>query len=91
MEGESSGENDVSSGAKAQFEELYAKAEKALKELSSAGGAWAYTDETLAEARKLADQQDYDKAIKLTKDVMSETDIALQQFQSQKQAGPYLF
>ena len=92
MEGDSSEQGTaMSSGAKAQFEEVYAKAEKALKQVSDAGGAWAYTEDTLKEARSLAEKQDYDKAIKLTKDVITESEIALQQHESQKNAGPYLF
>ena len=92
MEGDSSEEGaPMSSGAKAQFEEVYAKAEKVLKQVSDAGGAWAYTEDTLKDARSLAEKQDYDKAIKLAKDAITESEIALQQHESQKSAGPYLF
>ncbi|MGD8569840.1 MAG: hypothetical protein PVJ39_17270, partial [Gammaproteobacteria bacterium] len=78
-------------GAKDEFDKTYVKAEKALKQLSDAGGAWAFTEDTLKESRELANNQDYDKAIKLVKQAMAETDIALRQFESQKNAGPYLF
>lgn len=92
FEGVSSGTGSSSGGAaKAQFEEIYAKAEQALKQVTSAGGAWAFTEDTLKEARSLAEKQEFDKATKLAKDAITESEIALQQFESQKNAGPYLF
>lgn len=86
-----SAEEDMAGGAKGEFDILYVKAEKALKQLSDAGGAWVNTEDTLKQARDLASKQDYDQAMKLVKEAMAETDIALQQFESQKNAGPYLF
>jgi hypothetical protein len=74
-----------------QFEQVYKQAEDAYKKVKDAGGAWAYTEDTLKEARQAADAKDYDKATKLAKNALEESEIARVQFEGQKQAGPYLF
>lgn len=90
LQGGSAGD-DSASGAKGEFDKLYGKAEKSLKKLADAGGAWVNTEDTLKQARDLASKQNYDKAMKLVKEAMAETDIAQQQFESQRNARPYLF
>lgn len=81
----------VGAGINPQFDELYARAEAAYKEVDKLGGAWAYTGDLLKEASEHAAKKDFGKAIPLAKAVIAESEMALQQFRSQQGAGPHLF
>ena len=74
-----------------QYTKLINEAETTYKEVDQMGGAWAYTEELIQEARTKASQNKYDEAIKLAKDAYDEAISAKTQFESQINAGPYLF
>lgn len=76
---------------KAMFEMQLSKAEAAYKEVDAQGGAWRDTEETLEAAKKAAESQNYEKALELANDVLSESMLAKQQSDSQKNAKPWVF
>ena len=79
------GEDQVS------FNQMYQQAEAALQKASEANNAWSTTEETLDEAKQAAAKADYAAAIKLAERAKWESEMALSQAESQKNAGPTLF
>ena len=79
------------SDLKAQYEKTLKDAEAAYKAVDQVGGAWAYTEDKMAEAKKAAEANDFGKALALAKEAYDESLIAKQQFDGQVNAGPYLF
>ena len=79
------------SDSKSQYEKVMKDAEAAYKEVDKAGGAWAYTEDTLGEAKKAAEANDFAKALELAKEAYDQSVLAKQQFEGQVNAGPYLF
>ena len=74
-----------------KYTALITKAEAAFKEASQMGAAWAYTEDMIKDAKTRASQNQFDEAIKLAKEAYDEAVLAKAQFESQKDAGPYLF
>jgi outer membrane murein-binding lipoprotein Lpp len=79
------------SDLKTQYEKALKEAESAYKAVDQVGGAWAYTEEKMDEAKKAAETNDFAKALQLAKEAYDESMIAKQQFEGQVNAGPYLF
>ena len=93
-EGTTGGDEMAAAGGSSgngSYDELLKQVTDDLKELDSAGGAWAYTDELIEKAQEAAKAKDFDKAMKILKDASSETKLARAQLESQKKAGPSLF
>ena len=75
----------------AAFEKAYQAAEAAYKKVSALEGAgWRDTGDFLKEAKETA-KTDIKKDISLAEYAKFESEAALAQFESQKNAGPYLF
>jgi hypothetical protein len=79
------------SDLKSQYEKILKDAESAYKAVDQAGGAWAYTEDKMADAKKAAAANDFGKALELAKDAYDESLLAKQQSEGQVNAGPYLF
>ena len=79
------------SDLKFQYEKTIKDAETAYKTVDQAGGAWVYTEEKMAEAKKAAEANDYAKALELAKEAHDQSLLAKQQFDNQSNAGPTLF
>lgn len=76
---------------KAQYEKAIKDAETAFKAVDQMGGAWAYTEELMGEAKKAAQANDFAKALEFAKEAHGQSLLAKQQFEGQVTAGPYLF
>ncbi|MGD8594386.1 MAG: hypothetical protein PVF82_16250 [Gammaproteobacteria bacterium] len=81
----------ASSDTKSQYEKAIKEAETAFKAVDQVGGAWAYTEEKMDEAKKAAASNDFAKALDLAKEAYDQSMLAKQQFENQVNAGPYLF
>ena len=81
----------ASSDVKSQYEKTIKEAETAFKSVDQVGGAWAYTEEKMDEAKKAAEANDFAKALDLAKDAYEQSLLAKQQFENQINAGPALF
>lgn len=82
-----SGDSDL----KSQYEKTIGEAETSYKAVDQVGGAWAYTEEKIDEAKKAAETKDYAKALELAKEAHDESLLAKQQLEGQVNAGPTLF
>ena len=76
---------------KTQYEKTLKDAESAYKAVDQVGGAWAYTEDKMADAKKAAEANDFSKALELAKEAYEESLLAKQQSEGQVNAGPYLF
>ena len=85
------GAADTSSNDKAAFEQAYQQAESALKKVDAVEAAWSETEDRLAEAKEAAAKADYATALKLAERAKFESNMAYEQYESQKNAGPALF
>lgn len=79
------------SNLKSQYDKTIKEAETAFKTVDQVGGAWAYTEEKMDEAKKAAEANDYSKALVLAKEAHDQSLLAKQQFDNQINAGPALF
>ena len=87
------GMETTNSGAEDQaaFEQLYQQADQAYQKVAAVGGAWSVTEELLDNAKEAAAKADYETATNLVKRAQFESDMAYEQYESQKDAGPHLF
>lgn len=74
-----------------QFNIVLADVEPMFAELDKSGGAWAYTEDLILEAKQKSSEKQFDEALKLAKEALEQTRAAKAQLESQKAAGPYLF
>lgn len=89
-----SGPNDNSGqegSAQERFNITLKNAETAYAEADKMGGAWAYTDELIKDAKQKAAQNQFDEAIALAKEALFQSRSAKEQVEGQQKAGPYLF
>lgn len=77
--------------AQGQYEETLAQAEAAYSEVNKSGAAWRDTGDIIESAKKEAKQDNYDKALELVTTALNESQLAKQQDDKQKNAGPWLF
>lgn len=89
--GEVADSASTGSDLKSQYENTIKIAEAAYKSVDQVGGAWAYTEEKLDEAKKAAAANDFAKALELAKEAHDQSLLAKQQFDGQANAGPTLF
>lgn len=78
-------------GTQDQYAETLSQAESAYSMANETGGAWRDTSELIDSAKKEAQQNNYDKALELAKSALNESQLAKQQNESEKKAGPWLF
>ena len=81
----------AAAGSASQYEALYKEVTDKYQEVDKAGGAWAFTAETMDKAAEAAKKKDFDGAIKLLKQASDETAMAKAQLEQQKNAAPHLF
>jgi predicted Zn-dependent peptidase len=74
-----------------EYDNMLAEVTAEFKALAKEGGAWSISEETLEKAAEAAKNKEFDKAVKLLKDVRDETALAKAQFEQAKTAGPHLF
>lgn len=87
--GSTSGGSSMSGNA--AYDNMLAEVTAQYKALAKEGGAWSVSEEALEKAAEAAKNKEFDKAIKLLKDVQDETVLAKAQFEQAKNAGPHLF
>ena len=75
----------------AEFDNMLAEVTAKYNALAKEGGAWTISEDDLKEATKAAQKSEFDKAIKLLKEVDEQTTLAKAQFEQGKKAGPHLF
>jgi predicted S18 family serine protease len=76
---------------KATFEQVYQQAEAALKKAADVHNAWRDSEQFLDNAKEAAAKGDYAMAISLARKAKFEGEAAYSQYESQRDAGPYLF
>lgn len=74
-----------------EYDAMLAEVTAKHKALAKEGGAWTISEDALEKAAEAAKNKEFDKAIKLLKEVNDEVALAKAQFESQKNAGPHLF
>jgi len=86
-------ENNAGDGGddKAMYSKVLMDAETAFQYVDQSGGAWAYTEDLITEAKQKAAQNKFDEALKLAKEAHDQALAARAQMEGQKKAGPYLF
>lgn len=89
-EGGSASASSAMSG-NTEYDNMLADVTAQYKALAKEGGAWSISEEALEKAAEAAKNKEFDKAIKLLKDVSDETALAKAQFEQAKNAGPHLF
>ena len=85
------GSSEDGGDAQAQYDKMINSAEATYKEVDQMGGAWAYTDELISDAKKMATEKKFNEALELAKEALAQAKAAQSQFDDQKKAGPYLF
>ena len=80
-----------SGSAQDQYAATLAQAESAYSEASKSGAAWRDTGELIESAKKEAKQDNFDKALELITSALNESQLARQQGDGEKNAGPWLF
>jgi len=89
--GASDGPGESGGDVQEQYSKMLSNAEAAYKTVDQAGGAWAYTEELINDAKQKASENKYDEALALAKEAYGQAKAAQVQLESQKKAGPYLF
>jgi len=75
----------------AQYQIQLKAAEAAYAKVDAIGNAWVFTADFIEEAKKAAEENKFDAAIKLLTQAKFQSDMAYKQGEEQKQAGPVLF
>ena len=75
----------------AQYEQIAKEADALYKQALGMGNVWRDTEEKLGDASKAAKSGDYAKAVALATEAKEESQMAIEQAKSQKNAGPTLF
>ena len=86
-----SGSASAAVSGNADYDNMLAEVTAKFKALAKEGGAWTVSEDNLEAAAEAAKKKEFDKAIKLLKEVDAETTMARAQFDRQKNAGPHLF
>jgi len=87
-----SGDSESGGGdLESQYTQTLGDAESAYKSVDKMGGAWAYTEDLIKEAKQKASEKDLGKALELAKEALAQAKSAQVQLESQKDAKPYLF
>jgi hypothetical protein len=76
----------LAASSEADFKQAYAAAEKAEKEAGLLRNQWLATEAALAEARKAADKNDFDRAIAAAKEGEALAKASIFQATSEKEA-----
>lgn len=86
------GEDMADSGTtQERYNQTLKDAEAAYAEVDKMGGAWAFTEELISDAKSKAAQNKLNEAITLAKEALFQSRTAKEQLLAQKKAGPYLF
>lgn len=85
------GSESAGATGNAEFDNMLAEVTAKYNSLAKEGGAWTISEDNLKEATKAAQKNEFDKAIKLLKEVDEQTTLAKAQFEQGKKAGPHLF
>lgn len=70
------------------YERLHANAKKAFEKSQSVQYAWTTAEDALEKAEIAAKEGDWDTAIKQAKRARQQSELAYQQYESQKNSGP---
>jgi len=86
-------DGDLSDAGSAQerYDQTLKDAEAAYAEVDKMGGAWAFTEELISDAKSKAAKNQLNEATALAKEALFQSRTAKEQFTGQKKAGPYLF
>ena len=87
----SASDQSMKTASQSDFDAMYKDAVDSLEAINKKGNAWRDTGKLIKEAKAAADSNDLDKAVKLVKSAKDQTELAQQQLEGQKNAGPWLF
>ena len=83
--------NSADTQGKSDFDQIYQDAENAVKKAASVDNLWSETEDRMKEAKEAATKSDFETAIKLANRAKFESEAAVEQYESQKNAGPVMF
>ena len=75
----------------AELDNMLADVTARYNALAKSGGAWSSSEESLDKATESVKKKDFEKAMKLLKEVNDEIELARAQFEQEKNAKPHLF
>ena len=91
MQSSGEGSDDSAKADKPAFEQAYMAAESAYNRVKPTDNIWVATEENMEKAKEAAGKGDFAKAIKLANLAKHESDLAYEQYQSQKDIKPWQF
>lgn len=91
MQSSEEGSDESAEASKPAFEQAYQAAEAAYNKAKNTNNLWVNTEEDLEKSKEAAGKGDFSQAIKLAKRAKFESDLAYEQYESQKDIKPWLF
>jgi len=96
FESPGAGAGDSGSGApaatgNAEYDNMLKQVTDSYNAQAKEGAAWTNAEEYFEQANEAAKAKQFDKAMKLLKEISDESALAKAQHDSQKSAGPHLF